>query len=114
MPNPDPTPTPPDAGHVCSTAELGQQRIAELEAERNEMLSKAVANFLRARAWEERCGLAQAEAVSLRGLIAELLDTELAEMACAGSHAPLEDILGRMQAALRPNVKANRLAPDGD
>jgi len=23
MPNPDPTPTPPEAGHVCSTAELG-------------------------------------------------------------------------------------------
>ena len=36
----------------------------------------------------------------LRGLIKELLDTELAEIACAGSHAPVEDILGRMRDAL--------------
>ena len=42
-----------------------------------------------------------AEIERLRGLMAELLDTELAELACAGSHAPLENILGRMQAALK-------------
>ena len=29
--------------------------------------------------------------------IKDLLDTELAELACAGSHAPVEDILGRMK-----------------
>ena len=41
-----------------------------------------------------------AERAALRGLIEELLDTELAELACAGSMAPVEDVLGRMQAAL--------------
>lgn len=39
-------------------------------------------------------------ASELRGLIAELLDTELGELASAGSHAPVEDILGRMKRAL--------------
>lgn len=32
----------------------------------------------------------------LRGLISELADTELGQMGCAGSHAPVEDVLGRM------------------
>jgi hypothetical protein len=90
-----------NGGVSAMSAELGLQRMAELEAERNEMLSKAAANALRAKAWKERCGSAQAEAGSLRGLIAELLDTELAELACAGSHSPVEDILGRMQAAIK-------------
>ena len=39
----------------------------------------------------------------LRGLIAELLDTELGALACTGSHAPVEDILGRMADAV-PNA----------
>lgn len=39
------------------------------------------------------------------GLIGELLDTELAEIACAGSLAPVEDILGRMKLLImRPNL----------
>lgn len=41
----------------------------------------------------------------LRGLISELLDTELGEFADgAGSMAPVEDIIGRMADAVRPNA----------
>lgn len=34
------------------------------------------------------------------GLLTELMDTELAELACDGSHAPVEDLLGRIQETL--------------
>ena len=40
------------------------------------------------------------EIENLRALIAELLDTELGELACAGSDAPVEDVLGRMKIAI--------------
>jgi hypothetical protein len=40
----------------------------------------------------------------LRGLIAELLDTELSDIACVGSMSPVEDIIGRMNMALMPNA----------
>jgi hypothetical protein len=43
----------------------------------------------------------------LRDLIAELLDTELGELACTGSMAPVEDILGRMKAALAADVRGS-------
>lgn len=36
----------------------------------------------------------------LLGLLTELMDTELAELACEGSHAPVEDLLGRIQETL--------------
>ena len=41
-------------------------------------------------------------------MVAALLDTELGELASAGSHAPVEDVLGRMKAALGPNDRVNR------
>lgn len=41
-------------------------------------------------------------------LVAELLDTELGELASAGSHAPVEDILGRLKDVLGPNAQAHR------
>jgi len=37
------------------------------------------------------------------GLVAELLDTELGDLAATGSQTPVENILGRMRNALRPN-----------
>lgn len=58
-------------------------------------------NFIKARA-------AMTEAANeielLHGLIVELLDTELGEMACTGSMAPVEDVLGRMADAVTPNA----------
>lgn len=33
-------------------------------------------------------------------LVKDLLNTELGELACAGSHAPVEDLLGRLQDAV--------------
>ena len=35
-----------------------------------------------------------------RALLAELMDTELADMACAGSDAPVEDLRGRIKTFL--------------
>jgi hypothetical protein len=43
-------------------------------------------------------------------LVAELLSTELGELACAGSHAPVENILGRLQDVLGPNTEGQRAA----
>lgn len=34
---------------------------------------------------------------TLLSLLTELMDTELAEIACTGSHAPVEDLLGRIR-----------------
>lgn len=48
----------------------------------------------------ERYNAALSERDELLGLIVELLDTELAELACQGSHAPVEDVLGRMEFAV--------------
>jgi hypothetical protein len=43
---------------------------------------------------------AEKERDEAMSLLTELMDTELAEMGCAGSHAPIEDILGRIQQLL--------------
>lgn len=49
----------------------------------------------------EREADAEAEAHrELVGLVRELLDTELGGIACIGSNAPVEDILGRLQEAV--------------
>lgn len=39
----------------------------------------------------------EAERDALLGLLTELMDTELAEIACTGSYAPVEDLLGRIK-----------------
>jgi chromosome segregation ATPase len=39
------------------------------------------------------------QVAQLNGLMVELLDTELGEIACIGSMAPVEDIMGRIEAA---------------
>ena len=43
----------------------------------------------------------------LRAAISALADTELRELACIGSHAPVEDALGRLF-ALVTNVQGNK------
>lgn len=54
---------------------------------------------MRAKAEADR-DAAMAELAAARALLTELMDTELADMACAGSHAPVEDILGRIKTFL--------------
>ncbi len=46
---------------------------------------------------------------AMAGVIRELADTEIAGMACAGSDAPVEDILGRMFRLVPPNVEVSGL-----
>ena len=48
---------------------------------------------------------ADIEIERLRAAIAALADTELRELACVGSHAPVEDALGRLF-ALVPNLNS--------
>ena len=45
-----------------------------------------------------RCAIAERD--RLRSLIVELMGTELADLACAGSMAPVEDVIGRMKASI--------------
>ncbi len=69
-----------------------RERLNKLAMSRAEARGEALAEFLDAAA-AQPAGRDDALA-----LIRELLDTELGEMACAGSMAPVEDVLGRMRA----------------
>lgn len=48
---------------------------------------------------------ARRERDELKEMIRELANTEIAEIACAGSMVPVEDILGRMFSLVPPNQK---------
>ena len=54
----------------------------------------------KATGYQNQMLFAQDEYFKLCKLISELLDTELGELACAGSDAPVEDVLGRMKIAI--------------
>lgn len=54
----------------------------------------------------------QLQIETLRALIAELADTELAKIACAGSNAPVEDVLGRLFAAAEAADEIKRRGTD--
>lgn len=57
-----------------------------------------------------RTEAAEAKVRKLCGLIAEAMDTELGQMACVGSDAPCEDILGRLNDAAGRNLAAQEAA----
>lgn len=58
----------------------------------------------------------RAERDALLALVTELMDTELADIACAGSHAPVEDLLGRIKATaarIRQDIARGSRQSDG-
>jgi hypothetical protein len=71
----------------------GQEYVLHSEALKEIDEMQAEIDSLRRDAW------------NYRGLITGLLDTELGELACTGSYAPVEDLLGRMQDALSEESK---------
>lgn len=60
---------------------------------------------LRALMWPVWQGAMAAERERWAPLVAALLGTELGELASVGSHAPVEDVLGRLKDVLGPNVE---------
>ena len=60
---------------------------------------------LRALMWPVWQGAMAAERERWAPLVAALLGTELGELASVGSHAPVEDVLGRLKDVLGPNAK---------
>lgn len=86
------------SGQLSGSAELGP-----MPAPHDPPVFGYTSADMRAYAQQERA----AERERWARLVAELLDTELGDMASAGSSAPVEDILGRLKDAIGPNVEAS-------